>query len=123
MKNSSFIGQKIRVLREKNKLTRTELAKQLGITGLHLYRIETGRRNPTIKMLQKLAKIFQVPLSYFSGEEPSGQSVKYEVVDLEQFLRENTVRLEGRELSPDQKEKVLTLIKTALDLSSKNDKS
>ena len=57
------IGMRIKALREKRGLSQEELAARAGITRGYLARLETGRHEPTLKMLAKLAKALHVKLS------------------------------------------------------------
>jgi transcriptional regulator with XRE-family HTH domain len=50
-------------LREDRGLSREALAQLSGITRMGIYYIETGRRQPTVHTLRKLAKALQVPLA------------------------------------------------------------
>ena len=50
-----LLGLRIKEFREKRKLTQDKLAETVGIDPKHLSRIENGSRNPSIKLLQRLA--------------------------------------------------------------------
>jgi transcriptional regulator with XRE-family HTH domain len=56
------INEKIHNLRINLGLSRHQFAKPLGITGAHLYKIESGRRRVTLSMLQKISKIYEIPM-------------------------------------------------------------
>lgn len=58
MKNLTNIGARIRRFREKLGLTRIEFAPYLGISEQHLYKIETGKRNATLPILDRLLEAF-----------------------------------------------------------------
>lgn len=66
MKN---IGRLIRELREKSNDTLEELASKLDLTLSALSKIELGHREAKLGHLEKIASIYEVPLSYFFGEE------------------------------------------------------
>jgi len=53
-------GQKLRALRESRGLTLRQLADELGVTHPHLVHIEVGRRGPSIELLIKIARYFEV---------------------------------------------------------------
>lgn len=57
------IGVKIKVLREKRGLSQEALAERAGITRGYLARLETGRHEPTLTMLGKLAKALRVKVA------------------------------------------------------------
>jgi transcriptional regulator with XRE-family HTH domain len=57
------LGMKVQVLRKKRAMTQEALAKQAGISRGYLARVETGRHEPTLTMLRKLAKALGVPVT------------------------------------------------------------
>ena len=54
------IGRRIKGLREKRKLSQEALAERAGISRGYLARLETGRHEPTLTMLGKIAKALRV---------------------------------------------------------------
>ncbi|GBR72646.1 toxin [Candidatus Termititenax aidoneus] len=54
------IGQKIRVLRQAQKLSLEELAFSANISTSYLLQIEQGKRNPTIKTIYGIALILDI---------------------------------------------------------------
>ena len=48
-------------------MSRTELAERAGISREYVRLLETGRYDPTVGMLQKLAKALGVPLTELLG--------------------------------------------------------
>lgn len=61
-------GAKIRRIREHLNMTRKEFAPYLGISDQHLYKIETGQRNPTLAMIYRLIEAFPDTRSEFKDE-------------------------------------------------------
>ena len=60
-------GEKVRDLRKKHSLTQDELAQCLGINKRTIIGWERDGRYPrSIEMLEKMADIFHVPLTYYS---------------------------------------------------------
>ena len=55
----------LRQVREKRKMTQGELAAKVGVHLVTISRIETGARNPSMPLLQKLAKALKVKLTDF----------------------------------------------------------
>ena len=53
---------RIKALRAKRDITQAELAARAGISHGYLARLETGRQDPTITTLEKLAKALRVPV-------------------------------------------------------------
>jgi transcriptional regulator with XRE-family HTH domain len=57
------LGMKVRALRDRRAMTQEVLAKKAGISRGYLARVETGRHEPTLTTLRKLAKALGVPVS------------------------------------------------------------
>jgi transcriptional regulator with XRE-family HTH domain len=53
-------GEKLRTLRERRGLTVRQLAAMLEITHSHIVSIETGRHKPSVKLVIKVADLFNV---------------------------------------------------------------
>jgi transcriptional regulator with XRE-family HTH domain len=56
------IAMRIKILRKRQKISQEELAARSGISRGYLARLETGRHDPTITTLEKLAKALKVPV-------------------------------------------------------------
>ena len=63
------LGLKIRMLREKKGLTRTELSEVAGISESHLKKIEAGSRRPGIDTYQKIIEILGVDMIAGNGRD------------------------------------------------------
>lgn len=68
IKNQSSIAQtnlarNVRLLREKKSWSQEDLAHKSGIHVTYLSGLECGRRNPTIKILERLATALDVPIA------------------------------------------------------------
>ena len=64
------IGQKIRNIRNQKDITLTKLAKRVETSVSHLSDIEREKiKNPSFKMVQKIANALDVPISDFLTEE------------------------------------------------------
>jgi transcriptional regulator with XRE-family HTH domain len=66
MKN---ISRKIKDLRVKKGYTLEELGDKINFNYSNLSKIERGIRPPTLELIEKLSEFYNVPLSYFFGEE------------------------------------------------------
>ena len=58
-----MIQDALRTLRSYNTLQQSELAKKLEISTSFLCELEAGRKLPNLKLLQKYAEIFEIPIS------------------------------------------------------------
>lgn len=60
----------LKELRIKNKMTRLEVARQTGTSETYILLLETGKRNPSDKMKEKLAEVYNVkPVTIFSASQ------------------------------------------------------
>lgn len=92
------VGEKIKELRKKNNLKLEELAEKTGLSISYISLIERGLKNPSLKALERIAKAFNLPPSYFLSEN--------EDETIETFLRTKT------NLDEDERKMIIQLIKS-----------
>jgi len=63
------LGRNIKHYRTQLGMTQAELANQSGVNRSHLAGIETGRLNPSVKTVEKLARALNVTVSNLFGEK------------------------------------------------------
>lgn len=82
-------GEYIRLLRNENELTLTQLAAKLNLDSANLSKIENGKRDFDEKRLPKLAKIFNLNLTELRNEYVTDQIGKliYETNCTKQLLK------------------------------------
>ncbi len=99
-------GEYIRLLRNENELTLTQLAAKLNLDSANLSKIENGKRDFGEKRLPKLAKIFKLDLTELRNEYVTDQIGKqiYETNCTKQLLQ---VAEEKAEYRRTLKEKVI----------------
>ncbi|MCB9203320.1 MAG: helix-turn-helix transcriptional regulator [Flavobacteriales bacterium] len=99
-------GEYIRLLRNENELTLTQLAAKLNLDSANLSKIENGKRDFDEKRLPKLAKIFKLDLIELRNEYVTDQIGKqiYETNCTKQLLK---VAEEKAEYRRTLKEKVI----------------
>lgn len=87
------IGQKIKALRKERKLTLQDVATETGFSPALISQIENNNVSPPIATLSKIARFFDVKMSYFfeEGEEVA----RYEIV------RRDERRIVSRVISKD----------------------
>ncbi|HJP75745.1 MAG TPA: XRE family transcriptional regulator [Pseudonocardiaceae bacterium] len=66
------VGPRLRALRRRREVTLTELAEATGISESTLSRLESGDRQPTLKLLLPLARAHGVPLDELVGAPAIG---------------------------------------------------
>jgi transcriptional regulator with XRE-family HTH domain len=62
MKNS--LGEALRLVRSFHDMNQIELAQCLGISRSYLSELESGKKTPSLDLLDNYAKTFEIPLSY-----------------------------------------------------------
>lgn len=58
-----MFGDALRLIRTFHQVSQIDLASQLGISRSYLSEIESGRKTPSIDLLQKYSTLFKIPLS------------------------------------------------------------
>lgn len=66
------VGPRLRTLRTARGMTLAQLAEKTGISLSTLSRLESGQREPTLKLLLPLAKVYGVPLDELVGAPATG---------------------------------------------------
>lgn len=74
--NKNLIGENIKAYRELKKLTRKELAKEIGISDSTLAGYENGHRLPNVDILIKLSDYLDVSMDYLSGRSYEDNEVR-----------------------------------------------
>ena len=62
-------GEKIKILRTRKKLKQDDIASVLNLSRAQISNLEAGRRNVTLKQLEKLCEYFKVDITYFMLSE------------------------------------------------------
>ena len=65
----SELGDKVKLLRSRRGLKQDDLAEVLELSRSQISNLESGRRNLSLKQLEKLCEYFQVDMSYFVMSE------------------------------------------------------
>lgn len=62
VKSIISLGKRIRIYRKKAGLTQEMLAEKLGLSSKYIQYIENGNRNPSLKVIFKIAKILEIDI-------------------------------------------------------------
>lgn len=101
------IGQRIKKMRQEKGLSLRELGEKINIAFSHLSRIENDKKTPNIELLETLSDLFDVPMSYFFGEEqPLPKELKEKDVEWLVFGEE----MEKRDLTPEEIKNIVELV-------------
>ena len=67
-----IIGERLRTLREMQKLSQGDIEKRTGLFRCYISRVENGHTVPAVETLEKFARALEVPLYqlFYDGEEP-----------------------------------------------------
>lgn len=65
----NIIGKNIKELRIKNNMTQQDLAKIVGLTATGISYWESGKANPDVQSINKLADFFNVSIDYIYGKK------------------------------------------------------
>lgn len=80
-------GLTIKKLREKNKLTQSELADKLLVSDKAISKWETGRGYPDITLIEDIAKVFNVSITeLFSGDTVENRNVASNVEKMKFYV-------------------------------------
>ena len=66
------IGDRLRELRERKKLSQGDIEKRTGLIRCYVSRVENGHTIPSIETLEKLARALEIPMYqlFYEGEKP-----------------------------------------------------
>ncbi|ONF82958.1 transcriptional regulator [Leptospira santarosai serovar Grippotyphosa] len=72
------LPKNLKLFRKKKNWSQTELAKNAGTTLTHINRLETGKSNPSIEIVQKIALALEVSIDDLVSERDNSKEVKFE---------------------------------------------
>lgn len=74
--------ERLKKLRESENISREHLANSLGITYSALSKYETGKREPGLELLQKIATYFDVTTDYLLGVTDNSKPTDYKLAGI-----------------------------------------
>lgn len=108
----SILGEKVKQLRNRRGLKQDDLAEILKLSRSQISNLESGRRNLSIRQLEKLCEYFKVDMSYFLMSETTDSCLD--------LIEKAKVLFESKELTNIQKEDLFTsIMKIYLDSKDK----
>lgn len=106
------IGNKIRDIRLKHGHTLEELGDKLNFNPSNLSKIERGVRKPTIEIIEQLARIYDVHITYFFGEQGEVQEeLKNLGAEWVSFVEE----MQEKNFTPDEIKAIIAIAKAKLN--------
>ncbi len=70
MSAKSALGKKVRAIREEKGWSQDQLSDKSGLHRTYISGIERGQRNPTVEIVERIAKTFHVHISVLFEREP-----------------------------------------------------
>jgi transcriptional regulator with XRE-family HTH domain len=77
------VGEKIKYFRKEQNLTQKKLGEMCGIADPNIRKYESGRLNPKIQTLKKIAKALNVSILEFIDDEPTPPPIHAAMTDKE----------------------------------------
>ncbi len=99
--NHHLLGQTVLRYRQKNRMTIREFAEHAGISTSLISQIERGQANPSLSVLELIAKALQVPLFSLFINEINTDSLILRKQDRKKVFRENSDHIVHEILTPD----------------------
>jgi transcriptional regulator with XRE-family HTH domain len=100
------IGQRLRRLRLAAGISRPVLGRMVSYTHDYVYKVESGKRNPSVQFLEAVARALQVPIAeILGGNEREGYPGNRPLA-LEEVLRESRLTYGGRRLTEEEREAI-----------------
>jgi transcriptional regulator with XRE-family HTH domain len=67
-----IIGERLRALREQNKLSQGDIQTRTGLLRCYISRVENGHTVPSIETLEKMSRALEIPLYqlFYEGDNP-----------------------------------------------------
>lgn len=87
---NTILGEQIRNLRKSKKMTLSVMAERVGITTSAIAAYENGARTPSLDILIKIAKLFNVTIDYLIGLD---DDIKVSINDLSDNDKETVINL------------------------------
>ena len=98
----SDLGGKLKLLRIKRGITQDDLAQFLDLSKGQVSNLENGRRNLSLRQLEKICEFFKVDMSYFFMVETSDSCLD--------LIEKARILFNSNELSNEEKEDLFTSI-------------
>ena len=109
----SELGEKVKLIRKRRGLNQDDLAEVLELSRSQISNLESGRRNLSVKQLEKLCEYFKVDMSYFLMTETTDSCLD--------LIEKAKLLFESKELTNIQKEDLFTsIMKIYLDSKGNN---
>lgn len=113
------LGQRIKLLREKNGLTQLKASELLNVSNKALSRYENNDANPDPDVIANMARLYNSTSDYILGLSTNESSNKTNESEADDFLVAFNDIGDYQELDEQQKEMIRTMIKAFKEQNSK----
>ena len=101
-KKQSEVGERMKTLRLKRKITQSELADEFSYTSQNISQIENGKINPSVDVLKAYAKYFHVSIDFLLNGENFHSELKASEIENDLDVIQKTVtHIKGKLRSKD----------------------
>lgn len=114
------IGQRLRRLRLAAGISRPALGRMVNYTSDYVYKVESGKRNPSVPFLEAAARALQVPLSEILVGAEGQVYPDNRLLALEDILRESNLTYGGRLLTEEEREAIAKMAEIHLQSRRKS---
>jgi transcriptional regulator with XRE-family HTH domain len=117
------LGERLKTLREENKVTQEHLAEYLGVGRPTVAGYETKGKQPSYEILDKIANYFNVSVDYLLGRtDIKNSSILSAKEEQNKYYTNNDIAEEIHNLSPESQEELKKLIELykIKDMQKKN---
>lgn len=112
-----MISKKLKDLRTERKMTLRSLGEKLGVDYSYLGKVERGKANPSMQLLEDIATFFNVPVgSLFEGELTNDENEFMKDLELtdDELIEKYNLTLDGKKVTKTKLKQMLAILR-ALD--------
>ncbi|MGL5460246.1 MAG: helix-turn-helix domain-containing protein [Cetobacterium sp.] len=111
-------NEKLKIFRDKEGLTQIEFAKKYNLPRTTVSELESGRKKPTLKMIEKIANATSTDTSYWIDLNLNLNHSKFDALDLtiKKMIEQGMIDSDGN-LNDHAKEIILKLVEAEIKLS------
>ncbi|WP_303150019.1 helix-turn-helix transcriptional regulator [uncultured Cloacibacillus sp.] len=106
------LGSAIKNYRKLNNYTQLQVANKLGVSRIYVQAIESGRREPSMKLLLRIAEVLNVKLNDLVAKQSPDNKVQLESVIAS---RDNDLWFRSKQLNEQERRRLAKIIDACID--------
>lgn len=106
------LGSAIKNYRKLNNYTQLQVANKLGVSRIYVQAIESGRREPSMKLLLRIAEVLNVELNDLVAKQSPDNKVQLESVIAS---RDNDLWFRSKQLNEQERRRLAKIIDACID--------